>query len=336
MRIIVRHAFLLASLVLLSAIGYAQEDQYQPHKKLQFTVEPAIGVSFGYTRYVMNLYGYIDSAQTIVGQLKSQLDFPMDVVLTGARFKIGPAQGGKGQWSLEAEVVTSLNDPGKKMTDGDWMYIPNGFNGQFSYTESDAQLKSWILSLAFYKSILYRPKFNIDFMAGFRYDYISQEIFNYDGWQIDSNGTRVNISGVGNGIDYWVKYKMPMVGLRATIGTGAPILVNISSAFTPFFVNDYDNHLFRFKDAKASGSGTGIVSRFDGRYRLAGVNAPHTPYISVGADLTYLSANTKQTQSWYADEPGVGGGTKGEVITDIPHTISTLQAHLWLSVGLLF
>ncbi len=336
MRIHIRCAFILAVLTLSCLSAYAQEDVNQPPRKLQLTVEPEIGMSFGYTRYVMNLYGYLDSAQTVVGQLKSQLDFPMDIVLAGARFKIGPAQAGPKQWSIEAEVVTNLNNPGKKMTDGDWMYIPGGFNGQFSYTESDAQVKTWILSLEFYKSILYRPKFNLEFMAGFRYDYISQEIFNYDGWQIDSNGTRIDISGVGNGIDYWVKYKMPMVGMRATMGSGTPILVNVSSAFTPFFVNDYDNHLFRFKDATASGSGTGVVGRIDGHYRLKGANAPHTPYISVGADFTYLSASTKQTQSWYADEPGVGGGTKGEVITNIPHTISTLQTHLWLSVGILF
>jgi hypothetical protein len=304
--------------------------------QIHFTAQPTVGAFFGYSKYVMDFNGYVDTAGTVLAHLKSALQFPMNVVMGGAVFSAGPSVTTHGDWSIEAGVFTNLNSPSKSMTDGDWETVP-GFSGQFSYTESDAQMTSVLLTLEGYKSIWQQGSLGLDIMGGIRYQNIKQKINGYSGWQLDTiaaNGVRQPVFGSGLVLTYSVTYTMPLVGLRAQMNAGRNTLLSASTAYLVVHAADDDNHLLRNKVAKASGSGSGVESKINMRFIFGSRMSRQMPFLVLSGDFVWLKAQASQTQIWYG--PDIGGATAGTMISGIPHTILSTQLQLSARLGMAF
>jgi hypothetical protein len=324
---------IILSVLLLSSPLFSQEPAASAAQrpKIHFTVQPSIGTALGYTKYVMDLTGPIDSVTT--GQLKSALKFPMNVAMGGVVVTMGPSVGTHGEWSVEASVFTNLNNPTKTMTDGDWMTVPN-FSGEFSYTESDAQMTSIQLSLEGYKSVWRRGSAGLDIVGGIRYQKVRQKIMGFRGWQLDTTGAQVPVAGDGLVLTYGVSYVMPMIGLRAQTNAGRNVLVSASSSYLAVHASDDDNHILRTKVAKANGTGGGVLGKLSLRYLFGQEGARQLPFLDLSSEFVWIKAQTDQTQTWYGTDNG--NAVPGTSLAGIPHTILSTQLQLTARLGMAF
>lgn len=332
----IRLALLVSTCLAVASPSFAQDPDRasEGSPRIHFTLQPSVGTNIGYTKYVMDIFGNLDS--TTQGQLKSALKFPLNTVMAGARFGISPSTMSHAQWSVEGGVFTNVNSPSNLMTDGDWETIPGVFSSQFSYTESDAKLTSVLISLEGYRSIWQKKSLSLDVMGGLRYQNINEDINGFSGWQLDTFGVSHNISGDGLVLTYKVTYKMPMIGLRGQMAASPNLLFSLTTAYSPFYVSDIDNHLLRNKIATAHGWGNGVLGILNARLGLGSRTARQMPFVDLAGEFTWMSASIPQTQFWYGDDPATPGDDTGLQLTNIPHRIISTQLHLSARVGMAF
>lgn len=305
--------------------------------KLNFTFSPIINRSFGYTNYVMDAYA--SGSDGIVVRLKSELKFPLDAFMTGARICAYKEKMDEKDWFIELGLLKNLNNPAGLMKDHDWI-APAGFAlFKWSYTESNAELKSILVNIQASKRIFSWSKSSTYITAGYRYQKIEQDIIGYDGWQYDitsPNPERYNISGTERALYYKVTYKTPFAGVLYNIETSQRISFDITAAYILAFVSDYDDHFLRYKVAVADGTGRGFFAALNFHYMLGNKNQALRPFFSFEGQFITMKVSTEQTQTWYGDDPIQEGDETGTSISNVPHDISTLQLTLGLRIGLTF
>jgi hypothetical protein len=318
---------------------------------LRFTVDPFISHNFGYTEYIMEWYGYL-ATPTDTGPyfLSSKLEFPLDVIMLGAKIGLHSTRETLYAWSIEAGYFTNLDDPGGIMKDHDWETVHRVIAGdtvyswgqveKFSYTESSAQMKSTQLTLDAFLCVLHENSFSLDLWGGFSYQRIEQNIFGFEGWQLwrdSSIADTVPLNGTEHALFYRVTYKTPHLGLRSNIKLASKVRFTAQAAFAPVWVSDYDDHLIRNKIATASITGSGVNSGASIRLNL-GDNPKLKPLIILTSELVYFHASGNQTQKFYDDDPGTPDVDESVLppFPGIPHEINTLQFNVGLRVGLIF
>ena len=310
--------------------------------KVKFTVTPQLSQNFGLTEYIMDISILYEEGIYV---LKSQLEFPLDVVMAGVAVGIHSTRDTLYAWSLEGGYFSNIDDPGGIMKDHDWgtvwrvigtdTVIYWGEVEKFSYTESRAEMKSTLITVEGYLRIFQKRQFDIDLWGGFRYQKIEQDIIGYDGWQIDINGVLHTVSGIERGIYYKVTYKSPHLGLRSNIRLRHHTVISAKAAFALVWASDFDDHLLRNKTATADITGKGFISGVSIRHQM-----PRTgkiqPFFELASEFAYHHASGIQTQRWYGDDPASQDDDTGTISLGIPHEINSRQVSVGLRLGLDF
>ncbi len=339
--------FLIITILLALSFG-----QVHAEKQVQVSISPSVGYSLGKTEYVLNVATYrADNdgdvitdqfGEPIVFRVKSQLEYPLDVVSAGARVRLVPVRD-PGLWSIEAGVLTNLNDPSSAMKDTDWD-AADGFYDltEWSYTESSAEMKSLMLDIEATKRILTRGQVQISVLAGFRYYKLEQDLYGVDGWQRvfdpvtltyseqfffdDLADTRV--------LYYEIKYTMPQIGLSLATDLSPRVAAKLKTVFTPLWYEDVDDHILRNKLSTSDGTGSGFIGSVNLHYDISS-GRQSAPFIDFFAELTTLTASGDQTQEWYGDDPAsVGADDTGLRIEGLPHEVNSTRFHFGVKIGM--
>ncbi len=323
-------------------------------KKVQLSLAPTLGHGFGETEYILNFRSYVldadgeilvdASGHPIIYEVKSLLEFPMDVIFVGASLLLEPVQD-KTLWSVEVGVYTSVNDPGGVVTDSDWDSATSLWDmTKWSYTESDATMSSLRLNIEVTRRLLTEGKLRISALAGLRYQKIEHDIYGYDGWYrlldtisyVYSSETYVQ-SGSGLVGHYEVTYKQPQIGLLTTAELSPDMTLKLKTAFTPVWFDDYDDHILRMKESTADGDGTGFEASLRARVKFSSFQAPLRPYLDIFADYMTLNATGYQTQTWYGDDGATPDfDDTGQSVSNIYHEVNSTQYNIGFRLGLLF
>ncbi len=319
-------------------------------KAVRFTVDPFISHNFGYTEYIMEWSGYL-ATPTDTGPyfLSSELEFPLDVIMLGAKIGLHSTKDTIYAWSIEAGYSTNLDDPGGIMKDHDWETVKRVIEGdtvyswgqveKFSYTESSAEMNSTQLTLDGFLRVFHKRNFSLDLWGGFRYQKIEQDIIGYNGWELIRNTSEAFVvpkAGNKLALYYRVTYKSPHLGLRSNIKLGTRVRLTTQAAFAPVWVSDLDDHLLRFFTTTADINGSGVVSGAGIHMNLSNTSTL-TSVVSLTCDLLYFHASGNATQESY-DNPATPEIDEGESlpVPGVPHEINTFQLNVGLRVGLTF
>ncbi|MBU8932540.1 MAG: hypothetical protein KOO62_00895 [candidate division Zixibacteria bacterium] len=300
-------------------------------------------MSFGKTEYVMEM-NFEDGSDNL--HLKSQLEFPLDCMMAGgtAGFKNKSASG-RPFW-VEIGAYTNIGDPGGKMLDHDWWNLRTYVIEKFSYTESNVEMKSLLLTLEGGISVAtLGTSTDLAIVGGIWYHRIEQDVIGFDGWQLDwDTGEQFKIALLDTIVGFYqVTYKLPHVGLQLELTPSPALTVQGKTAFTLVFASDFDDHMLRGKTAVSSITGKGFISELDVRFNPGGSNR-HKWFVEANCDFVYLTSSGTQVQEWYKDEIQIDPDTgeeiviveKGKRFLGIPHDINATQFRLGLSVGIRF
>lgn len=308
-------------------------------EKIQFELAPEFGIYDGETEYSLRVeYLYVDESSTTVdAAVASRLQFPLDTKLGGASLKVVNPHD-KTKWSARAYYLTSLGDPSDKMIDSDWdKALPYHDETLYSYTESDAELKMFMVGLDLTYRLFHSQKISVSARGGIRYQKIEQDVIGYTGFQMpllpdNTFGEPIYFSGDEEAIYYEIKIKQPTVGVQIDLDLNQNFSVATSALFAPIFFENLDDHLIRGKISTSDGDGKGFIGQFDARYSFPG-SSNLKPFLGLVGEINTYDANGIQTQEWYVDEGDIPAGT---AIGGIPHKVKGTQYRIGLNAGVMF
>lgn len=314
---------ILCSVLVLFAISKANSHAIDFEAGLDF------GYRLGETEYVYDQSGQVpDVGSVTVG---SQLEFPLNCFRIGLKTRLGQDYLPR-PWDVRLSMYTNINDPSAKMLDHDWITWPtSGFDGKFSYTESDVDMRSFEIDLNGRWYVMHPGAFLVGPWTGFRLQYFSQDVIGFDGWQIDYNTqpfSRQYFSDSRLGIKYHVTWLQFPVGLAWRLPAGRVLSGDFHVAMVPCWFSDYDDHVLRNKDAEASGLGFGFDARSS--WDIAMGATPLSLRAETG--FLYLKASGDQTQTWYGDDPFTEGDDTGKSSENVPHEVKTSQFDMSLTL----
>ncbi|UCD17251.1 MAG: omptin family outer membrane protease [Candidatus Zixiibacteriota bacterium] len=328
-------ALILPVILLLTAATMAQTPGTPSVRKLYVFASPAVSLNSGHTEYIMDFY-FLDT----LGQTqwrKSELEFPLDILLAGAEIGIYSEEGGRTDWYISTSLRANFGNPDGLMKDHDWKTEPGVFDGKFSYTESSTRLSAFLLDINAARLYYSGEKIDLFFLLGFHYQKWDFDIIGYDGWQYNDDSLRINLSSSRKALEYEVTYAMPVFGTIMRINPEKRTGLDLEAALGPVFVSDHDNHLLRNKIGEANGVGYGISLSAEGYFLFGDIRRGYRPFFDLNAGFAYMNASVDQTQRWYGDDPASQDfDDTGEVVPDIPHDIKSLQFGLGLRIGLIF
>jgi hypothetical protein len=323
---------LLTILVLNSAI-FAK-------RKFDFVIEPNLIFGDGYSKYVYEETGFLDNAATVVGHVKSELKFPLDRQCVGLTFGLRSMPNAKTDWSVMTSYAVGVNDPKGKMYDSDWISWPHEFDGLFSYTESDVKQSSRLFSVEGRFSLQKGKLITLGLVGGCRFQKISQDIVNLDGWQVDpsTGGDSVYTFAMTGEVGYYsVTWKTALGGLYLDVRPIRPFKVDMVAAFAPTWVYDKDIHILRNREGWASGAGRGFIGRLTAEYSPGDSRKKACLIAGLSADWYSCSVKGTQTLYWYGDDPiSPDYYDTGNTYAGIPHQMTTEQFNLTLRLGVRF
>lgn len=297
-------------------------------KPYSLNFKPYFGINSGKTEYIMKL------KDTQGNFVKSQLEFPLDQTMFGGDVELKFLPGTQKEWAFKFGYYTNISDPTGKMFDHDWWNIRTGLDEKISYTESDVEGKNSILLVEIDKLILIGSKGSLSLSGGFRHQKIDQEIYGFDGWWLDENGIKHDVSDPYiNGLSYEITYNLPNVGFRINYFLNQELTFTTRMAYTRAIISDFDDHILRFKTTESDIKGNGLLADFAVRLDLGPIPVKGL-FVELDGNLTYINASGTSTQSWYGDDPAGEGDETGQVFTDIPHEINTTQFRFGIVVGL--
>lgn len=314
-------------------------------KRVKWSVAPTISMNFGQTEYEMDLqFTQFDTASNkfVTERIRSLLEFPTDFLMGGVEIEVRSHPDRLDYWGIEASLLTSLTNPGNKMTDFDWHAISGFFDlTHFSFTESDVEGKAYQLQLQGYRRLFGSRELSVAVLGGFQYYKIDQDIIGFDGWQrpFDVANTRyadsINITGTSKAIIYRVTYKMPHIGLKGRLLLPKENRIELKGALMAVFASDFDDHLLRKKRSTASGTGWGFQSELKIHLVPNPAKQKNRIFVDLAAKFLTLKVTSNQTQRWY--ETVVENDTEipeGTVIPGVPHDFRSTQYNLGLRVGI--
>lgn len=338
---------MLALLVIMTSTSRAEFP-------FNISIAPTLGSSFGKTEYIMDIQQTLtdesgniivdDNGQPVVWRLKSQLEFPLDVIMGGATVRFELASDPDFLW-FEGGIYTNLEDPGGDLKDSDWEGVTSILDfTQFSYTESEAKMDGLMLNFEGGLRLFNPGKTSISALAGFRYFKIQQDVVGYDGWFRTFNENTLTYSDEifpqsGSGLVgyYEVTYRQLQLGLVISTQLQPNLTGRIKAAYSPVWFEDYDDHILRNKEAVADGDGNGFIGLASLRYDFDSGGGPLKPFLDAGVEYVLISTSGLQTQSWYGDDPASPDvDDTGLSIGGIPHEVNLNQLNLRLMIGLAF
>jgi hypothetical protein len=287
----------------------------------------------GHTAYTLNFsMNYYYSHVSGLAENTSELEFPLDIYLTGLDFSINGLVGNPSDWQSRFTYLFNANDPDNSMKDSDWVRIPDaGFDRLVVYSESAAEVKATHLEVCGRARFTKEGRFTIDGLLGFRYQNFKYDMFGVDGWYLDGDLNRISFSDNPGEIvlKYEIKYYIPYAGLASQIDVVHPVTADIRLLVSPLaMTDDFDNHVLRYKTAE--GSTTGAMLSLEGRFDipLKASNKLNCIF-SLGYEYTTISTTGDETQRWYGDDPASPDfDDTGSIIRGLDHEIKSTQTAL--------
>lgn len=282
---------------------------------------------FGSTRYEMSALAEDPTDTDELVDIRSELEFPLDVTLIGAELAWSPRAGALSRWSLTCAARTNLVDPAGVMTDEDWVG-----DTQLAYTESGAAAE--VIAVSTDLGYALRESGRLAWSALLHIDYqrVEQRLEGYEGWR----GTlfsdeRYEVSGTAPVIDYEVTYLSAGLGGRVRWSPTEHVLLSGRTSVGVARASDRDDHLLRGRISEGSGWGIGAGSRVEMEL-LPGSLPLDSLSLALAGELRYFLTEGTADQRWYRDEDMPAG----TVISGLPHRIESLQFEISGSVGLTF
>ncbi len=148
-----------------------------------------------------------------------------------------------------------------------------------------------------------------------------------EGWYLDSDLSRVPFADYPSEavLKYRVKYHIPYAGIASEIAVTPNLAAYAKVIFSPLVsVEDFDDHLLRFKTM--NGSTTGGIFGFEGSsfYTLKAFGKINFRF-SLGCEYTTISTTGDETQNWYGDDPASYDDDTGQEISGLDHTVKSSQ-----------
>jgi len=304
-----------------------------------FQVEPFIAREFGSTWFRMQVSEPIkDPPQDAdfteaIGQ--SELEYPLDVFLLGAKFRESFTLADERSASVFARIYFNMNDPDSKMQDSDWFGAGNGNLKslyKYSYTQSSSRI-SWIggelgFDIGNYKLLGKK----VSYGAKIAVDVSSHEMRGIDGWQkMFTDSKRVEFSERQNELvlTYELFYFEPSVYVDFKLLQYQTMNWSVIFSLSPLTLAiDKDDHVLRNKGSEttAYGFGLGLVNEMEFQIN---------PGVSVVADarMRYIRTHGKMSQKYYGDDPGTQDKDEtGLAFDNIDNVISLFTQEIALGI----
>ena len=295
---------------------------------------------FGHTKFNIKFSDYEPLFGADV-KGESELEFPLDMFLIGASMRLkGKLKSGE-PWRVKLGVFTNLNHPSNDMKDTDWITLPvyNIFHKKFSYTESDAELKTLLVYVEGRFGLVREPKFILELLGGYEYQDFSFEIFGvrgWQGWEWDYEVHFDTLHGV-NVLDYDVTYHVPYGGMAACFQISPRFNLEAKGAIAPrVSANDHDDHLLRNKTADGDCSGWALKAETDLRWIVFETSSKSNWSLGLGFGFMKISTSGKQEQNWYGDDPVSEEDDTGSRVTGIKQKINSNQITIQAQIGYQF
>ncbi|HEX2897003.1 MAG TPA: omptin family outer membrane protease, partial [candidate division Zixibacteria bacterium] len=280
----------------------------------------------------------IDTAGRLVNlTTRSLLEYPLDVVMVGGSFGIMSLEESEKFWSIEASYYTNLNDPKKSMFDSDWLTLENNFGETLvSYTHSNAEMSTTLINIEATRELFSSGNARIAILAGFRHQKIEQRIIGYNGYFVNDpynpSTTQQDVTYDDDALYYRVVYKGPQLGALTRIDLTDNIQLDLKTAGSLTWVNDFDDHYLRNFHTFADGHGLGFISNLNVRWFWNRQFGGHATFIDFMGSFDYYESNISDTREQYQYSPfeAPAGYTTG----GLPHDIKSKQVRLGLRFGM--
>jgi len=315
--------------VLLAVVGQATAQQ-----KVEFNISPVGGMHFGDTRF--NLEFIYQRADSSLGLGGSELVFPLDVTEAGAEIGFRSLKADHQVWSGNLRVLFTVNNPGNKMTDRDW--ITNN-NATMDWSSTESTVDGSLTELEFQSTRLLVSGRTVELAAllGAGYQKIKQKMIDLSGWQF---GYDVNDSLVVYVIDerllagtYEIQYIRPEVGLEFRLLTGS-FSFDLRPVVSPLLhVKDLDDHVLRYFTIKTDGRGVGYGGSVNLTFEPKS-SKRILPRVQLGGDFFGAQVDVSGYREYYRDNPDENA-VKGDRFAE-EHTVKTRQYGVHLAVGVWF
>lgn len=289
-------------------------------------LELSIVSGYGDTGYQLEALTESVAFLGVLEEIRSELVFPLDVPLLGLSATWNP-EAGNDRWELDLDLLFSMSDPGRPMTDRDWV---GGTQIALSESRSQASIRRGSSTLRW--RLRQGRRTSQSLLLGLHGQDADFHLMGFEGWRRSRySETRHAVSGTAAAIDYRVTSLTSQAGAEAAWTLGTRMQLRIAGTAGPAFAWDRDDHLLRGRLSKGGGVGVGahVLTALD----LLSGHAPRDRLtVSLVGELHHLHTWGDVTQTWYRDEDMPAG----TVIRDIPYEIESLQATVGLRVGVAF
>jgi len=226
----------------------------------------------------------------------SELEFPLKTYLVGPEIGWGYKNSLK-QDKLQVKVkwLTNISRGSGKMKDSDWL-DDDGQPGLDIYSESDIELKAYIIDVNAIYNFWPIKQLSIGPMVGYKYQRFEYDVKNTKQIGIGIYAPDYTASVSGKTLDYEVVYHIPYFGLGSNILFGKKFRVNMTGGYTPWATaKDRDDHILRYKLSEAD---------VEGYTYFASLNAilnflPHW-FLIISGEYMKIHTTGTQHQSFYA------------------------------------
>ncbi|UCH84477.1 MAG: omptin family outer membrane protease, partial [Candidatus Latescibacterota bacterium] len=259
---------------------------------LRFTA--TVSSLFGETAYELNAKSEDPANPGTLVDIRSRLEFPLDVTLLGVAAGWEPGQASARRWSVAAGVHTNVSDPSDKMTDEDWVG-----SKQLGYTESNADLELIFVTADVGYRFRKGDRSDLSLLFHFDYQRIEQHLVGFEGWRGSLfSDQRFPVSGTAPVIDYEVSYVSPQVGAAGTYLVGAHARLGAQASIGAVYASDTDDHLLRGRISEGEGWGVALNTRvvvdlLPGFLPLNGLT------MGLVGELRFFHAEGEVDQRWY-------------------------------------
>lgn len=314
---------------------------------IRLSVNPSFQAGLGYSKYILDAYGQISNSSPTLGNVKSELEFPLDVTYAGLRIGIsGTKKAARADetlsgrpfevWSVELGLHTNMRDPGAVMKDQDWVDTPGVVHKEWSYTESKAIMHAYLLSLMGRWTADRNGSTSFGLLGGVTYQNFSQQEWGAHGWQYDEVGYLHELDTNALALRYKVIYVMPQMGVFVRYDVAQALSAELRALFSIVFASDRDDHVLRNRLATSSGSGKafigGIRLKHEFNSKPNGVN----PFLELDGEVVSIGMHVNQRIEWYGVDPAAPDIPVGTVARGIPHQITSRQGYITVRLGASF
>lgn len=298
--------------------------------------ECGIKRTFGSSKYTIE-FGIDEDTKAL-----SELEFPMDTYMLGLGFGSGFDLGSRSDLKFALSGAKSITDPKNSMTDIDKIQIPSlDINLTWSSTESDARADGYYLDfgsrVSLYKNKTTNQSLAVRIGFGYYYQKWSYDIYGVRGWQLDQFLRRQYFDVLQDTcvLKYDLKLKAPYLSFEIEGIHDNRVQLAGKFGYCPrASLEDFDDHLFRFRHATANCHGLALLGSGEVKYFFS--DYPKNPrlFIHVSGDFLFNTAEGYQQQEWYGDDPAGDGDETGMVVDGIHDEIQLWSAHVRISLGI--